>query len=202
MKRVFCVVTLFLVSCTSNAGAPFPFSDFGWDSSEKRIIDKSYLLLSDVVIGTTTLDEVVNIFGQSEVYRPSKKNYSPSLLCYKSEDDDTSVIFQSGPLGGWKTVTAIWIGKIDLIDEKRCVKSRLVSREKMVVNGLSLGLGIDAVRKIVGKSTFSNPSFLAYRYEGKTTLKNGKILDVSSGFEFEFSQNRLSWFRVYKQLSD
>ena len=63
MKRVFCVVTLCLVSCASIAGTPFPFSDFGWDLSEKKIVDKTYLKLSGVLIGTTTLDEVVSILG-------------------------------------------------------------------------------------------------------------------------------------------
>ena len=49
MKKVFCVVTLFLVSCASIAGIPFPFSDFGWDLSEKKIVDETYLKLSGVL---------------------------------------------------------------------------------------------------------------------------------------------------------
>ena len=92
MKRVFCVVTLFFASCASIAGIPFPCSDFGWDLSEKKIIDETYLKLSGVLVGTTTFDEVVSIFGQSELYRPNNKNHSPELLCYKSESDDTTII--------------------------------------------------------------------------------------------------------------
>ena len=87
MKRVFCAVTLFLVSCASIADIPFPFSDFGRDLREEKIIDKTYLKLSGVLIGTTKFDEVVSIFGQSELYRPNNKNYSPKLLCYKSEGE-------------------------------------------------------------------------------------------------------------------
>ena len=202
MKRIFCVVTLFLVSCASIAGTPFPFSDFGWDLREKKIIDETYLKLSGVLIGTTTLDEVVSIFGHSEPYRPNNKNHSPELLCYKSESDDTSIIFQSGPLGGWEVVTAIWIGKADLVDEKRCAKSKLVDRERMTVNGLSLGLGANDVKNIVGEPTFRTFSFFAYRYEDQTNLESGEIFDVSSGFEFEFGQNQLNWFRVYQQFSN
>ena len=48
MKRVFCVVTLFLVSCASIAGIPFPCSDFGWewDLREKKIFAE-YLYLGN-----------------------------------------------------------------------------------------------------------------------------------------------------------
>ena len=202
MKRAFCFVTLFLASCASIAGIPFPCSDFGWDLSEKKIVDKTYLKLSGVLIGTTTLDEVVSIFGHSELYRPNNKNYSPKLLCYQSESDDTSIIFQSGPLGGWEVVTAIWVGKADLVDEKRCAKSKLVDHKKMAVNGLSLGLGVNDVKNIVGEPTFRNFSCFAYRYEDQTNLESGEIFDVSSGFEFEFSQNQLNWFRIYQQFSN
>lgn len=202
MKKLSCVAILFLVSCASIAGAPFPFSEQGWSSSEKKSIDESYLQLSGVVVGTTTLDEVVEIFGQSESYRLNKKNYSPSLLCYKSERDDTSVIFQSGPLGGWKVVTAIWIGNVDFIDAARCSRSKLVDRKKMVLNGLSLDFEVADIKNIMGNPTFHNSSFLTYRYEDKVSLDEDKVFYLSSGFEFGFNKHRLNWFRVYRQLSN
>lgn len=202
MKKVACLTIFFLVSCVSVAGVPFPFSEQGWNSSEKKAIDENYLRLSGIVIGTTTLDEVIEIFGQSELYRPNKKNYSPNLLCYKSEHDDTSIIFQSGPLGGWKVVTAIWIGNVNFVDATRCAKSKLVDRKKMVVNGLSLDLRIADVKNIIGNPTFKKSSFHAYRYQDKITLDQDKIFDISSGFEFESGQSQLNWFRIYRQLSN
>ena len=204
MKKISCFTILFLISCASIAGTPFPFSEQGWNSSEKKTINENYLWLSGIVVGTTTLDEVVEVFGQSKLYRPNKKNYSPNLLCYKSDLDDASVIFQSGPLGGWKVVTAIWIGNVNFIDATLCAKSKLVDRKKMSVNGLSLDLGIADVENIIGNPTFQNASFLAYRYKDKTTLDEGKIFDISSGFEFDFNFNkqRLNWFRIYQQLSN
>lgn len=202
MRKTSYLIVLCLISCASVASATFPFSEQGWDASEKRIIDENYLQLSNVVVGTTTLDEVVEIFGQSELYRPNKKNYSPSLLCYKSEHDDSSVIFQSGPLGGWQVVTAIWVGKVNFIDSARCAKSKLVNRKKMEMNGLSLDLRVTDVKNRIGNPTFSNSSFFAYRYEDKITLDEGKVFDVSSGLEFDFNQNQLNWFRIYRQLSN
>ena len=201
MKRVVCLTISFLVSCVSIADVPFPFSEQGWNSSEKKAIDENYLRLSDVVVGTTTLDEVIEMFGQSKLYRPNKKNYSPNLLCYKSEHDDASIIFQSGPLGGWKVVTAIWIGNVNFLDATRCAKSNLVDRKKMVVNGLSLDLEITDVKNIIGNPTFQKPFFHAYRYQDKITLDQDEIFDISSGFEFNFDQRQLNWFRVYRQLS-
>ncbi len=202
IKTVPCVAFLLLISCGSIAGAPFPFSKLGWGSNEKKIIDERYLSLSNVVIGTTTLNDVTDIFGQSEIYKLDNKNYSPNLLCYKSAYDDTSVIFQSGSLGGWKVVTAIWIGKVNFIDAARCAKSTLVDRKNMTVKGLSLDLVASDVKNTFGKPTFHNSSFFAYRYEDKTTLDKNKIFDVSSGFEFEFGRRQLNWFRIYRQLSN
>jgi len=197
MKRLSCAVISFLISSTSIAQVPFPFSEQGWNSAEKKIIDKNYLNLLGVTVGTSTLDEVIEVFGQSEIYRSSNKNYSPNLLCYKSEHDNTGVIFQSGPLGGWVIVTAIWIGSMNFVDATRCVKSKLVDRSKLVINGLSLDLEASDVQNIIGKPTYKGSSFLAYRYED-----NSETFDISSGFEFDFNQYQLGWFRIYRQLSN
>ena len=52
----------------------------------------------------------------------------------------------------------------------------------MAVNGLSLGLGANDVKNIVGEPTFRNFSFFAYRYEDQTNLESGKIFDVYSAW--------------------
>lgn len=202
MKKILGALFLFLISCGTIAGATFPFSEKGWDSSEKKIVDDGYLTLSEVTIGVTTFDQIVGIFGKSTLYKPDKKNYSPNLLCYKSVNDDTTVVFQSGPLGGWKIITAVWIGKASFVDTSKCAESKLVDRERMQVNGLSLDLNIDDVKKYLGDPTFHNQSFYAYRYEDQTSTEKNKIFDVTSGFEFEFGQHEINWFRVYKQLSN
>lgn len=201
-KTSLIIIILLLSSCAGTAIAPFPFARWGWDSSEKKIIDDRYLLLSGVVVGKSTFDDVAKIFGKSKIYRSGAKNYSPNLVCYKSEHDDASVVFQSGPLGGWSVVTAVWVGKTNLIDATRCAKSRLVDRKKMAPNGLSLDLTIADIQKRIGRPTFRNAQFVAYRYQDKIVLVEGKIFDVTSGFEIQFENNKLNWFRIYRQISN
>lgn len=158
--------------------------------------------LSGVVIGTTTLEEVTTIFGQSKIYKPDNKSYSPSLICYLSDKDDTSVVFQSGPLGGWSVVTAIFIGYSQFVDVSKCSMSNLVNREKLIINGISLVSRLSDIENNIGKPTYHGNSFVAYRYQDTAPLKGGKVFDISSGLELEFEKGQIRWFRVYRQESN
>lgn len=190
-----------LASCTSNADIFFPFATWGWDASEKKVISENYLSLSGIVIGTTTLEDVTTIFGKSKPYKPDSKNYSPDLICYLSNKDDTAVIFQSGPLGGWSVVTAILIGRSQFMDVSKCAVSHLVRREKMIINGISLDSKFSVIQYHIGKPTFHESSFIAYRYQD-TAVNNNMLFDISSGLEFELENDEILWFRVYRQLSN
>lgn len=202
MKLLLCTVMFFLISCLSAAEILFPLDGKGWDLNKKAIIDKRYLHLLGVSIGISTFDDVTNILGKSEAYKTSSKNYAPSLLCYQSVHDDIAVIFQSGPLGGWHVVTAIWIGNANLINTTRCAKSKLVSRKTARMNSLSLNLKPSDVKNIFGDATFNSPLFCAYRFEDEIVLDDDRAFNISSGFEFGFNGHKLSWFRVYRQLSN
>ena len=206
MKYSISLGFLLLASCSIpasvsvSASVPFPFSTLGWEFPAEKIIGDRYLSIAGIVVGTSTLEEAVDLYGPSDSYRGGPENYSPSLVCYTSPNKDLLVVFQSGPLGGWDIITAVWIGKSGYIDDSRCTKSALVREESMTIGDLSLGLTKVELRTAFGTPTFSAPPFYAYRYLDE--VESGeKKLSVSSGLEFEFEQNSLSWFRVYKQFS-
>lgn len=205
MKRASCSTILFFVSYASIAGAPSV--NIGWSDGENKIIDESYLNVSGVVIGTTSFDEIIKMFGESEVVKQHKQHIR--TLCYKSSYDDTGVVFGSGPFGGWgDSATSIWIGKVDLLDASQCAESRLMGSREMVVNGLSLDSGIADVLALLGKPLFQGSSFAVYRYATKTTFPgDDSEYDVLSGLEFKFGQRaldkrRLDWFRIYLTVSN
>lgn len=225
MRNISSIIILFLVSCASIAGDLRSFSDQGrpisWtgcragidahlcpfsvqmmiihEHEEQKVIADGYLSLGGVVIGITTLDEVADIFGKSEIY--TTREQSSNFVCYVSENDDTGVVFESGPLGAWIDVTAFVVIKTEFLDVARCKKSKLVDRQKMVVNGLSLGLSVDDVQKKLGKPTYRDTSYLAYRYADKTLLKD-EVFDVTSGIRFGFRGNEITWFDISKVLSN
>lgn len=205
MKRASYFTILFFVSCAGIAGAPS--INVGWSVSdmENKLIDESYLDLSGVIIDTTSFGEIIKMFGESEVVRQNKHL---STLCYKSSYDDASIVFESNWGGGEEeSITAIWIGRVDLLDASRCAESGLVDRRKMVVSGLSLDSGVADVLALLGKPSFQDSSFAVYRYATKTTFPGSDTeYSVLSGFEFEFGQRaldkrQLNWFRIYLTVS-
>ena len=97
-----------------------------------------------------------------ELFRKDPKiNYSPSLVCYAAHDlsDETSVIFEAGPLGGWKTITAFIVGFKNRIPYKidKYTKSFRIKKGIATEKGVSLGITKKDFISILGTPTQTRP---------------------------------------------
>ncbi|MBI5191391.1 MAG: hypothetical protein HZA22_12080 [Nitrospirae bacterium] len=110
--------------------------------------------LSGIAIGNSTLNDVQKKFGVSQVYKDNTYEESPDALYYISSinDDNTVVIFASGPMGGWETVDNITITTKDMLEESniKCTPTKLISRNMRTDSGLVLGLNKQQVENIIG----------------------------------------------------
>jgi hypothetical protein len=196
-------IAFLMLGCSSaESEIHFPFESWGWDDSVERVIPSNFLSISSIEIGTSTLEDAKREFGAAAVYRPGTESYLPSLICYLSDSDETAVIFQSGPLGGWSVVTAIWVGNSNYVDESKCATSSKVKREKDSGRGVFLGSRISAIESELGEPTFAKLPFVAFRFQYKDVGRTDGPFDISSGIEMEIEDGRVVWFRVYKEASN
>jgi hypothetical protein len=177
-------------------------------------------------IGVHSLQDVMDDLGESPIVRKDPNiNYSPFLVCYTTNDlsDETSIIFEAGPLGGWKTITAYVVGFKNEIPYKidKYTKSNRIRKDISTENGISLGMTKEKFICILGTPTYVKDEIIAYHYlrnakmteEQKSALqkKHDEIFgsgeeispyyDISSGIEGFFLNDLLVWFRVYKMES-
>ena len=68
-------------------------------------IPEGNLSILGVTILKSTLNEVQDKFGKAYVLK--EKEHAPNVICYCSDDssDNTALIFKSGAMGGWTTIT-------------------------------------------------------------------------------------------------
>jgi hypothetical protein len=228
MFRVLAGGLILLISMASGfsedkiSTSPWPVQFWGSGPPTNGELDSAHTTILGVTIGVHTLEDVMNEFGETTIFRSNSNiTYCPSLICYMScaASDETSIVFEAGPLGGWETITAFVVGrKTDIPFYKdRCTKSSRVMKKITTRSGIRLGMDKDEFTDILGKSTDCEGDRVAYHFlcERKMTEKEIKSLqlrqeeifgrekkispfyDISSGMEARFSGERLVWFRVY-----
>ena len=175
--------TIFLSACglisvvDAEAGAqilpPSPGLPYGSLSEE---IDKRHLNIGLVVIGVTSIEELLEGFGKSSVAKGDAG--SPALICYYSVKDKkpTTIIFE-----GWsadKTVPIIGFtlqtGKIRHVKSGRafakCSPSAFASSKVKTKSGLRLGIGLKDVIEILGPPLHQSPGKIYYAYSSKSPV--------------------------------
>lgn len=193
-------ITFILILFLSNVHAyDYDYSN-SWDVTRNEVIDESFLKFLDFTIGETKIKDVADIFGKSNLNKLNNENYSSVFVCYKSKNNDVSIVFFSGPLGGWEYVTSIGLGEFDFLKKYKCSNLPETYTKESNINGFYFGLGADDVFNLLGNPTYRCENFWAYRYSNKL-IRQGLKYDVSSGVEIKFNKKRIKWVRVYKQVS-
>ena len=190
LSLIFCCV-----SCSAQT-IPFPFSDKGWEHQVDGLLPEKWHSFDRVKLYETKLEDIERFYGKSNRFKGGEKNYSPDLQCYLIGDNYVAV-FQSGPLGGWSTITGILIAEKAAYNDKNCVKSITLSA------GIA-DIQIGDTKDMFGQAAFSEADLLAYRYEqesGSKVLSGEKAISVTSGIEIGLGKGKVSWIRVYWQES-
>lgn len=176
-----------------------------------------HLSVVGVTVGVDELGDVMKRLGQSTVFKIRVAG-RPDAVCYYSSDptDDSVVVFEAGPMGGWHTLTGATVCSSRAIPRYRkfCTKSAKVNRQGTATGGgISRGLSRSVIRRIVGQA----PSFVdkvVDEYNWDTAKESSHSTDsggteqgdvgrhVLTGFTAVFSNGRLDWFQVYKVESD
>jgi hypothetical protein len=127
MKIIFSLV-LFIASCISVGEPPAP----------TETLEDSVFMLGPVKIGVTSFDQIRYWFGAAET-TSAEPDGSHQQICYvlSSNGRTRHVIFETGPMGGFKKVTGIRIGS--KVTPKSCRALNTGSELMAFRNGVQLG---------------------------------------------------------------
>ncbi len=149
----------------------------------------SELSILGITIGKSTLDDVKTKFKSKEIYHEGDAGNTLYVLCFKISNGQT-IAFESGELrGDTHIVNSISINnpKDAYRLDKVCEKTTLI-KTKLAINGLSLGMSPELIKRLKGKPSQQTANSLLYKYEVKEKAEKGEM-DIVSSFAIEFKQD-------------
>jgi hypothetical protein len=182
-------------------------------------IAPSHCEILDLAIGTHTLQDVVNKLGKADIFRGKFGGTEEAMVCYVADktENGASIVFSSGALGGWHTITGFIVAPYNLIPCYANECKEFQSKEHVgTKSGITLGIEKKKFIQIVGNPTHSDSDMIAYHYIGERRMTEDEIRKaeitfeskvkhpfwfVSSGIVAYFSYGKLAWFYVYKTVS-
>ena len=167
-------------------------------SPADREIDPANLELSGIVLGTTTISEVMQKLGPAELIHVG---HDGALICYRSADqkDDAIVTFGAETHAEQRVINFQLIADgMAFKAHRHCVPS-MISTKLSTKNGLTLGQTVKTIKMILGEPVLEwNGSLLQEFDHHKPTTYDGQpaCLEVFSSVAAQFHNDRLSWLLV------
>lgn len=165
-----------------------------------NIIDKKQtdneLSILGFTIGKSKLEEVQSKFKSKEINHEADVASGIKFLCYKTSSGTIS--FESGDKGREDNViTGISINSSARPYRltKECEATSLI-KTKLVINGVSLGMSSDLVKRLKGTPSTQSTDVIIYQYE----VKEDQVSIISS-LNIRFDQNAVSSITAAKSES-
>ena len=160
-----------------------------------------------VIVGRDSLTDVTRKLGRASIVKKGDADGRPRVLCYRSgqKGDETTVIFEAGPLGGFMTVTGVTIARASDFSAlgDNCRETSKVTRVTARTAHVRLDMPIGAaVRALKATPSTSRDGLVEMAFE-RTVTKRSKAtgkeqqIDVSSGIVVRPENNNVRWFAIY-----
>lgn len=175
---------VFILPCVSNAEGLYKsevflekekFASFAFDHGTMKPIvslPKGVLNILGAEIGRYSMGGVLSKFGDAYLTKQHGEsgNYA---LCYRSikQTDNTVLIFESGPSGGWSTIDGFSLLQNDSHVFEKCASSTYVSADIELDVGLRLGMTQDKLSSIMQMPSAIQGEWRGYIYTGKRKIK-------------------------------
>jgi hypothetical protein len=135
-------------------------------------LPKGVLNILDIEIGRDSISRVLSKLGDAYLSKEHGEsgNYG---LCYRSikEKDNTILIFETGPSGGWNIINGFSLFRNDSQLFERCISSNYVSADVKLDAGLRLGMTEDELSSIMQTPSAIREEWRGYIYTGKQKIK-------------------------------
>jgi hypothetical protein len=158
-----------------------------------------------LTIGKHSLADVRKRLGAATIVKSEAIDSRPNTVCFVSSTDDTAILFEAGPLGGFETLTAVTVAPRSAYAPRlsNCVTSARVSRISTSVGSLRVGSSIRKVAASLGVTAETGTEGLVeFPFERTTTRKvNGSTepaeVDTTSGIVARIANDQVVWFSIY-----
>ncbi len=141
-------------------------------------LPKGVLDILNIEIGNYSIGGVLSKLGDTYLSKEQGES-GKYALCYRSMKpmDNTVLIFESGPSGGWNIVDGFSLLQNDSPVLKKCSSSPFVSSDIKLNVGLRLGMIEDELISIMDIPSAIRGEWRGYIYKGTKKIK-GKQFDV------------------------
>lgn len=173
----------------------------------KGTLPSSVRTIFGVTAGKHSLDDVIKKLGKSELTKLDRADGRPVVVCYRAEDiaDDTLVLFEAGPLGGFRQVTAISVGPAAVFGSIRasCSPNKVIGRKTATAGGIALGSPVGKVAvALKAPLTTTKDGLVEAAWEKSKMVSakdSGKTWEetIASGFLGRTHQGVVTWFSIY-----
>jgi hypothetical protein len=163
-------------------------------------------------VGVTALADVQKTYGVAEASRVSREDEADVRVCYahSSPNGASFLVFESGPMGGFKQITGFRISI--LRPSGNCVSTKIDIGTLKTGNGIRLGQGLVDFKKAISVEFKRRGSELIYeavsqraateeelkRLRAKWPDEKQDYFDVTTTLKAKFKDNRLIDFYVQK----
>ncbi|MEA9356014.1 hypothetical protein SHI21_07375 [Bacteriovorax sp. PP10] len=157
----------------------------------------SELTVLGFTIGKSKLEEVQTKFKSKEINHEADVASGIKFLCYKTSNG-TTIAFESGDKGREDNViTGISINSSARPYRlaKQCEATSLI-KTKLAINGVSLGMSSDLIKRVKGAPSSVSPENIVYQYEVKEDQTS-----IISSLNIRFDQNAVSSITAGKSES-
>jgi hypothetical protein len=168
--------------------------------------------INNATVGVTTLADVQKIYGMAETSRASRDDEADVRVCYaySSPNGTSFLVFESGPMGGFKQITGFRISTLRPIGN--CVSTKIDIGTLKTGNGIRLGQGLVDFKKAISVEFKRRGSELIYEAVSQRAATQEELkglrakwpnekqdyFDVTTTLRAKFKDNRLIDFYVQK----
>jgi hypothetical protein len=178
------------------------------------ILEDSHLTILGLTIGKHSITDVYEKLGFTE--QLTRKEHDPTEICYAFEKTENTLIFQAGPMGGWKYLTGFKLlsKNVNYIHKSKCKVIVLQSSLIKTKSGIHLGMDMNQVKNIFGKPSkeVNNRIYFIFKFRRKMTdnereimakqwpdaVKTDPFFDVSTYIKTCFINGKLEEIKITK----
>lgn len=157
-------------------------------------------------VGKHKLGDVLQRFPGAEIFRLDDSDGSSKAICLRStaSNDDTQVVFEAGPLGGFEDLTGVTVAPRAAFPRTyKCVGSRLVTVASASAKSIKLGADLSELAKALNTRTaYAKSGLVEFPFERQSRFRDPKTgtsteSRILSGVVARVDSNRVRWFSIY-----
>lgn len=162
-------------------------------------LNRKTLTVSGIAIGSSTMRDVITKFKYKKIFKLQDAEASPIGVCVKNSKGE-AVVFASGALGSWKTVTVIYLAEVSVF-EKQGATCGATEKDIATENGIAIGISKDqlsvALRTPIRATNTVNLNFVRERASKGSDSKKSAYTQCFTGIHVGFHNQKVEWVRIY-----